>query len=229
MNTLPPRLLHRLQEQYAELPDAQRRTVDLIVRDPQGAVGATVEQLARHAGVSMPTIVRTCRSFGYESVREFMLALAQDLAVTGSYLHRSVLDDDSATDVASKIVHAAVSSLTELGRRLDVDMIDRVATRLVELGSLVDTGTTALLRGDLVGLGTAMNRAHDVLASLGVSTAQLDSLCEAARATGAYGAKLTGAGGGGAVIAIAPRDREQAILAEWKHAGITGFVSNVGG
>ncbi len=73
-----------------------------------------------------------------------------------------------------------------------------------------------------------MNRAHAVLSGLGVSTPQLDSLCEAARATGAYGAKLTGAGGGGAVIAIAPRDREQAILAEWRNAGVTGLVSTVG-
>jgi hypothetical protein len=30
------------------------------------------------------------------------------------------------------------------------------------------------------------------------------------------------------VIAIAPRDRENAILAEWKHAGVTGFVSTIG-
>jgi len=101
--------------------------------------------------------------------------------------------------------------------------------RLVELGNLTDAGTTALLARDLEGLGVAMNRAHAVLAGLGVSTEQLDSLCEAARATGAYGAKLTGAGGGGAVIAIAPRDREGAILAEWRNAGVTGFVSTIGG
>ena len=100
--------------------------------------------------------------------------------------------------------------------------------RLVELGNLTDRGTVALLRGDLVELGATMNRAHEVLAGLGVSTEQLDSLCEAARATGAHGAKLTGAGGGGAVIAIAPRDRENAILAEWKNAGVAGFVSSLG-
>ena len=130
MNSAPASLLKQLRERAAQLPEAQRSVVRVVLEDPRAAVAATVEQLAQQAGVSMPTIVRTCRSFGYESVREFMLALAQDLAVTGSYLHRSVLDDDSATDVASKIVHAAVSSLTELGRRLDVDMIDRVATRL---------------------------------------------------------------------------------------------------
>ncbi|HEY2339183.1 MAG TPA: MurR/RpiR family transcriptional regulator, partial [Steroidobacteraceae bacterium] len=123
-------LLQRLRERMAELPAAQRSVVQCVLEDPRAAVAATVEQLAQQAGVSMPTIVRTCRSFGFESVREFMLALAQDLAVTGSYLHRSVLAEDSASDVASKIIHAAVSSLTELGRRIDVDVVDRVATRL---------------------------------------------------------------------------------------------------
>ncbi|HEY4241725.1 MAG TPA: mevalonate kinase [Kofleriaceae bacterium] len=117
-------------------------------------------------------------------------------------------------------------------------MIARVASatseksddaRLKELGSLADGGTAALLGGDLPGLGAAMTRAHTLLAELGVSTPQLDSLCDAARATGAFGAKLTGAGGGGAVIAIAPREAEQAILTEWKHAGVTGFVATVRG
>ena len=77
-------LLQRLRERMAELPAAQRSVVQCVLDDPRAAVAATVEQLALQAGVSMPTIVRTCRSFGFESVREFMLALAQDLAVTGA-------------------------------------------------------------------------------------------------------------------------------------------------
>ena len=72
-----------------------------------------------------------------------------------------------------------------------------------------------------------MNRAHDLLAGLGVSTPALDALCETARAAGASGAKLTGAGGGGAVIAVAPPGREPAILAAWKQAGVDGFVTTV--
>jgi len=122
--------------------------------------------------------------------------------------------------------------------RTTAAMVERVAdatkasaddARLRALGALTDTGTAALAAKDFAGLGAAMNRAHGILAELGVSTPQLDSLCDAARATGAHGAKLTGAGGGGAVIAIAPRDREAAILTEWKNAGVTGFVATVGG
>lgn len=100
--------------------------------------------------------------------------------------------------------------------------------RLAELGGLCDTGTAALLGNDLASLGAAMNRAHEVLTDLGVSTPVLDDLCLHARALGAHGAKLTGAGGGGAVIAVAPRDKEQEILAAWKAMDVTGFVAVVG-
>jgi mevalonate kinase len=102
-------------------------------------------------------------------------------------------------------------------------------SRLRELGALTDTGTTALVGKKLDELGAAMNRTHDLLGGLGVSTPLLDALCDVARKLGAYGAKLTGAGGGGAVIAIAPREREPEILAAWKTAGVNGFVATVGG
>jgi mevalonate kinase len=117
-------------------------------------------------------------------------------------------------------------------------MVERVAeatsasdddTRLRELGGLTDVGTSALLAKDLGGLGRSMDRAHDLLGELGVTTPLLDALCAAARKVGAYGAKLTGAGGGGAVIAIAPRDKEAAVLAAWRAAKVEGFVATIGG
>ena len=117
-------------------------------------------------------------------------------------------------------------------------MVDRVAqatnssvddARLAELGNLADTGTQALMRRDIDALGNDMNRAHTLLAELGVSTPLLDALCDVARKLGAHGAKLTGAGGGGAIIALAPRDKEPEILAAWKTAGVHGFIASIGG
>jgi DNA-binding MurR/RpiR family transcriptional regulator len=134
MNAHPPRLLQRLQEQYAGLPDARRRVVDLLIRDPQGAVGATVEQLAQGADVSMPTIVRTCRAFGYDSVREFMVALAQDIVLNEShtqhYLHRSVRPDDAPAEVAGKIVRSAIASMSAFESGIDVAALERAAAAI---------------------------------------------------------------------------------------------------
>jgi mevalonate kinase len=115
-------------------------------------------------------------------------------------------------------------------------MVDRVAQatsgnaddkRLRELGALCDTGTASLIARNYEALGTDMNRAHELLGELGVSTPLLDALCDVARKLGAYGAKLTGAGGGGSVIAISPRDKEAEILAAWKTASVHGFVATL--
>ncbi len=76
-------------------------------------------------------------------------------------------------------------------------------------------------------LGALMTDAHRLLAELGVSSPMLNRLVEIALAAGASGAKLTGAGGAGAVLALA-RGREEAVLRAWKRAGFTGFVCRVG-
>jgi len=161
-------LLKKLHDRLLSLPGAQRRVAQYILDDPRAAVSATVEQLAEQADVSMPTVVRTCRAFGHESVRDFMLALAQDLAVSGSYLHRSVGADDGAPDVVSKIVHAAVASLTELGRLIDVAMIERVVDRLAQAHRIdcYSVGTTSTfmaqeLQNRLFRLGLTGNAIFD--------------------------------------------------------------------
>jgi len=71
----------------------------------------------------------------------------------------------------------------------------------------------ALEARDHARLGALMNRAHDRLVEVGVSTARLDAICAAAREAGAWGAKLTGAGLGGAALILAPSglDLERAL------------------
>ena len=125
-------LLQELQERLPSLSPSQGLVARVILADPQAAAVNTVEELARRAGVSMPTIVRTCRSFGYASVRDFMVALAQSYATYGSHLHRSVLATDSTADVSSKVIHGAMASLRELGQSIDVKVIDEVTDRMAK-------------------------------------------------------------------------------------------------
>lgn len=70
------------------------------------------------------------------------------------------------------------------------------------LSECVLNATEALTAGHLVGLGEVMTIAHGLLCSLGVSAPILDQMCSTALARGALGAKLTGAGGGGCIVAI---------------------------
>lgn len=67
--------------------------------------------------------------------------------------------------------------------------------------------------GNLKEVGELMNINHGLLEALGVSTKQLNDMVYAARRAGAVGAKLTGAGGGGCIIALALEQRENISLA----------------
>lgn len=67
---------------------------------------------------------------------------------------------------------------------------------------LARRGKRALMAGDWDALGRLMNENHEIQQSVGASGPANDELIEAARAAGAHGAKLAGAGGGGTIIAL---------------------------
>ena len=75
------------------------------------------------------------------------------------------------------------------------------------IGDIVRTGEQSLDSEDedaLAEIGRLMNFNHGLLEALGVSSRSLDSMVWAAREAGAHGAKLTGAGGGGCIVALDP-------------------------
>jgi len=91
-----------------------------------------------------------------------------------------------------------------------VDMVARQHERAPErmdktfdaIAAIVQNGRLAVEAGDLRALGQLMDLNQALLNSMLVSTARLEDLCRRARDAGALGAKLTGAGGGGCIIAL---------------------------
>ena len=103
-----------------------------------------------------------------------------------------------------------------------------VGKLLALFGDLVEAGERALALGDIDGLGRLFDVAHGLLCALRVSSPEIETMVHGARAAGAIGAKLTGAGGGGAVIVLAP-GHERDVLARWKRDGFAGFITTIGG
>lgn len=101
-----------------------------------------------------------------------------------------------------------------------------VGQALEAIRVLVKNAQLCLEAGDLPGLGSLMNYNQMLLAGLFVSTEGIERCCALARAAGALGAKLTGSGGGGAVVALCDGDFEP-ILAAWRAAGNECFGSHV--
>lgn len=73
-----------------------------------------------------------------------------------------------------------------------------------QMDSLSRRGAELLRSGDWQELGALMNVCHGLLNAIGVSTPSLERMVAIARHSGAVGAKLTGAGGGGSIVAVCP-------------------------
>ncbi len=100
--------------------------------------------------------------------------------------------------------------------------------RFAEIAALTAAGECALATGDLATLGRLFDLNHGHLRAIGVSVPALDALVERARAAGALGAKLTGAGGGGSVLAVFPnRETTEIYAARLRAEGIDAFATTI--
>jgi DNA-binding MurR/RpiR family transcriptional regulator len=140
------RMLDKVAAIIERAPAARRTVLALVLEDPQRVLDETFEMLAQRAGSSVPTIMRTCRDLGYAGLREFKLALAQDLAVGGSPLNRRVRADDDVSEVIAKITQGAASVVTGVKAQLSVVAAQAAADALVGAG-----------RVDIYGVGVTSN------------------------------------------------------------------------
>ncbi len=119
-------------------------------------------------------------------------------------------------------------------RRSTRTMIDRVSdtkerhpglfkAMADSIGELSLEAAERLSSGDLAGLGRLLTLNHAVLESVGASNKRLDALVETLLSLGCSGAKLTGAGGGGSVIGVAPEKKGKSIISELAARGFEAF------
>ncbi|MBC7120635.1 MAG: mevalonate kinase [Candidatus Methanosuratus sp.] len=98
----------------------------------------------------------------------------------------------------------STSDLVKKVRALREAYPEIVSPTLQSIGKISERAKDALASGDLDTLGRLMNINHGLLDSLGVSSKSMNDMVYSARFAGAVGSKMTGAGGGGCMIALCP-------------------------
>lgn len=94
---------------------------------------------------------------------------------------------------------------------------------------LSNAGRKALENSDLKKIGDLMNENHRLLQEIGVSSKELDLLVDLARKQGAFGAKLTGGGGGGCMTALTPgKDLQGKVASAIEHLGFEALRTKIG-
>jgi galactokinase len=112
------------------------------------------------------------------------------------------------------LAQLSIADLPEFGRRLSPPLVPRVRHVVTETAR-THAAANALAAGDLHRLGSLLVEGHDSLRVNYESTIpEADFIVASAVQHGAYGARLTGAGWGGAVVVLAPAEGEARIVAE---------------
>ncbi len=132
--------------------------------------------------------------------------------------------------VGSTGIASSTKSMVEMvawSREREPELVD---SSFAAIGSLVREALHAIDGADWPALGRLMNRNQMCLSDLGVSTREIDRMCALASHAGALGAKLTGSGGGGSVVAVVPSPAAaESVLAAWRNEGFDGIATRVAG
>ena len=79
--------LIRLRGLYPSLKTALRKVADVILRQPEMAIYASVNEVAAMAAVSEATVMRFCRILGFKGFQDFKIALAREMVIPSPRLH----------------------------------------------------------------------------------------------------------------------------------------------
>jgi RpiR family carbohydrate utilization transcriptional regulator len=128
-------MLDRIKASLPSLAPAEQRVGKLVLQDPRAFANLPVTELAERAHVSKPTVVRFCRSVGYDGLSDFKLKLAGSVSEGVPFIHRSVDVDDKTSDVAVKVIDNTVAAFLKYRNDASSFALDMAVQALAETHS----------------------------------------------------------------------------------------------
>ena len=128
-------MLDRIKASLPSLAPAEQRVGKLVLQDPRAFANLPVTQLADRAHVSKPTVVRFCRSVGYDGLSDFKLKLAGSVSEGVPFIHRSVDADDKTTEVMVKVIDNTVAAFLKYRNDASASALDQAVKALAETHS----------------------------------------------------------------------------------------------
>ncbi len=125
-------ILERVKAALPALPPAEQRVAKLLLADARSFASLPVSELADRAHVSKPTVVRFCRSVGYDGLADFKLKLAGSVNEGVPFVHRAVEEDDKPGDLIVKVVDNAISALLHYRNDAASHAFERAIAALVD-------------------------------------------------------------------------------------------------
>ncbi|MBN2722999.1 MAG: hypothetical protein JXR95_02895 [Deltaproteobacteria bacterium] len=126
------------------------------------------------------------------------------------------------TDINPEIITGFCGSVTPTSQMVETFRglpDDKKAFFATNIDSLISSFVKSYTDSDMKSCGQYLTESHRLLCEMKMSSPQLDEMVEIALEAGAWGAKMTGGGGGGCVISMAPPSKTEMIIKRWAENG----------
>jgi len=124
-------LIVRIRAQLHTLTPSEAKVGETILADLDFAIHATIFDIAAKAGVSQPSVTRFCRAIGCDSLKQFKVKLAQDMAVGVPYQGTTVSASDDTHTLIDKVCDSIGGALSDVRERLDPAALAAAAAALL--------------------------------------------------------------------------------------------------
>ena len=157
---MPERM--KLSSVYSTLPPAERKVADFILANPDEAAHMVINEIAHHAGVSVPSVTRLARKLGYDGFMDFRVSLASSTSSVRTDYEQPITSSDPDEVMIRKILTGHMSAIESTMRVLDTDKFSALASEILASRRVVWIGT-----GTCVDIANAFS---DSLCRLGIDS-----------------------------------------------------------
>ena len=132
---MPARM--KLSSVYSTLPPAERKVADFILANPDEAAHMVINEIAHHAGVSVPSVTRLARKLGYEGFMDFRVSLASSSASIKTDYSQPISSTDSDDVMISKIMTGHMAAIESTLRVLNTAKFSDLAEKILTANRVV--------------------------------------------------------------------------------------------
>jgi RpiR family carbohydrate utilization transcriptional regulator len=132
--------LIRLRGVYPSLKTAVQKVANLILRQPEMAIYASVNEVAAASQVSEATVMRFCRTLGFKGFQDFKIALARELVTPSRGAQVEMVGEDDPAALVRRIFKDNTSALEDTLEVLDLSQLQQAVQCFLTCGRLTIIG-----------------------------------------------------------------------------------------
>ena len=124
-------IIAQLRAQKKQFNTTENKLIDYVIRDTNLAGEATIQELSVGSGVSTATISRFAKKVGFDSFRDFSVALASAPKSATSDFFGEITDEDDTAAIGQKVFAGATNALNATINNLSPDLLDDASHYLI--------------------------------------------------------------------------------------------------